>query len=433
MDLLLVIISIIAILLTSKLDFAIVVFIVLGSNYLGMDYFFEENHLNYFLHPSDAALILLFIIIFFSSIKPNRNNSKIRTPFSKYLVFFVAYLFLTFFIDIVFNGIDLYSIIRTSRHWLFLLVLLPFSRISIESLSNVLRIIFYISLLCTIIILIEFVFGISVFTSGNLEREAAGAEIMRGALPSTYAPLYALLIASGYNEFKGWKRIIILMLFIFSLLVSAAKSLALAIALGFVVMYLLRPIRFSKKISLMMKLTMGVILVLVVMPGVRYRLMDGTQNINNEDDGSATFRALLVAERIDYLTKSPQTFLFGVGNVTEDNFHGHTFYIGTADKDGTGVRQLDTGDIAWALAVLRLGIIGTVFWVLLFVVFISSIWRHKSHRYAIPLISYILLNLLIISTANSWVFNGDFWVMPLLFYCLIIREAPVLSRIDNKV
>ena len=152
------------------------------------------------------------------------------------------------------------------------------------------------------------------------------------------------------------------------------------------------------------------------MPSLRYRLIAGGQNIGAADDGSVTFRFLLTQERFSYIAQDPVTLLFGIGNVTEDHFDGH-FQIGHLNEDG-GITQLDTGDIAWALCFLRLGLLGTIIWIGISLKFLWCFFKRKNSSLSVPLISYLILNLVVLSTAGTTIYRGVYWVVPLI--CLNI-------------
>ena len=87
--------------------------------------------------------------------------------------------------------------------------------------------------------------------------------------------------------------------------------------------------------------------------------------------------------------------------------------------------QLDTGDIAWALLLLRLGLVGTLIWCGLSMVFIRCFYKKRNDSLSVPLISYLLLNLFVLSFASTTIYNGVYWVVPLI--CMNI-----VCSVDNN-
>ena len=413
MDFALFALSVILLFFSRKIEWPIIGMLVLTTDYLGIGSFFVEHELNRF-EPKDLALVLSFIImiVVFHRYKFVRKPQEIQWV-NKYIWFFFGFLFISIIIDLISNAIDLWSILRTSRHWLMLLMFLPIMRIPKIHLEATIKILYYLTLIVSAIIVFEYISGLHYFTKESY-MTVEGA--VRGRLPSTFALFYTLFVALGYGNHRKLVRYAILAMLSFSLLLSATKSIALGLFLGFVIWALLR----SKNIMSALFRIVGVIavsfMVIAMMPNLRTRIIYGSQVFGRADDGSSTFRLMLAQERYNYISKDPVTFVFGIGNVTEDHFRGN-FKVGYVNAEGVQ-SQLDTGDIAWALSFLRLGLLGTLIWTGLSLMFVWCFYRRLGHPCSIPLISYMLLNLIVLSFAGTFIFKGIFWIVPLI--CLNI-------------
>ena len=368
--------------------------------------------------PKDLALVLAVLIIIVVYFRyPKRVYSTEFRRLTRYVLFFLAYIVLTIIFDFLLNGIDLWSVLRTSRHWLMLLMLIPLIRIPYSQLEKVLRTLFFITIAVSAIIVFEYLSGHYYFTREAYESYSGVSLVTRGSLPSTYALLYVLLLSMGYGSRNKIVRYGLIALLSFSLLLSATKSIALGLFLGFVILVSLKSKSVGGaigRILLVTTLTLGVVSIL---PDLRQRLIIGQQSLGKVDDGSMTFRWLLTQERFHYIAQKPETLVFGIGNVTEDHFKG-TFQIGHIDSEGE-MAMLDTGDIAWALALLRLGLLGTVLWVGLSLVFVWCFHKRKEEFYSIPLISFLLLNLLVLSLAGTTSYMGTYWIVPLISLSIV--------------
>lgn len=421
MDVLIFVVSVVFLLFTRKMYVPLLGLLILGNNYLGIGGFFKLNNLNVF-DPKDLGIVLMVLILLVtttgSRFKQLPKGPEVKKV-NKYIVFFLGYIILITFVDLIYNGIDFWSILRTSRHWLMLLMFIPLISIPVEQLEKTIKGLYYITIIVSLIIVIEFLTGTNYFTEEAYERYVANHTITRGALPSTYALFYVLMVAMGYGQHKKYVRYTILALLTFSLLLSATKSIALGLFLGLVILVYLKSKSNMAATGRILLVSVLALSVVALLPDLRYRLTEGRTNFGSEDDGSSTYRMLLAEERFNYIAQDPVTLLFGIGNVTEDNYRGN-FQVGLRTEDG-GITQLDTGDIAWALTFIRLGLLGTLLWVGLSLFFVWGGSRRKYEQYAIPLISFLLLNLLVLSTAGTSCYQGVYWVVPLI--CLNIISA----------
>lgn len=421
MDVLIFLVSVVFLLFTRRIYVPLLGMLILGNNYLGIGAFFKQNNLNIF-DPKDLGIILMVLILLVtiasSKYKKMPKMYKVKKV-NTYIVFFIFYLIFIIFVDILTNGIDMWSVLRTSRHWLMLLVFIPLMRIPVDQLEKTIKGLYYITLILSIIIVVEFLTGTNYFTEEAYERYVVNHTITRGTLPSTYALFYVLMVAMGYGEHKKIIKYSIIALLTFSLLLSATKSIAIGLFLGFVILVYLKSKSFVAATGRIILVTILALSVVALLPDLRYRLIEGKTSFGSADDGSSTYRMLLAEERFNYIAQDPVTLLFGLGNVTEDNYHGN-FQVGLKTEDG-GIMQLDTGDIAWALTFIRLGLLGTLLWVGISLMFVWGASRRKYEQYAIPLISFLLLNLLILSTAGTTCYQGVYWVVPLI--CINIIGA----------
>ena len=134
-----------------------------------------------------------------------------------------------------------------------------------------------------------------------------------------------------------------------------------------------------------------------------------------------TFRLYILAERYEYLKNDPIHYLFGIGNVVENDFKD-VFKIGLYNED-SDIIQLDTGDIAWPLIILRLGMLGLLLYLIWSFMFISLISKNKEDPLALSTMSYVLTTIFVISFASSSFARGTFWMMPAICFWLIIQRS----------
>src|SRR5690606_1093080 len=86
--------------------------------------------------------------------------------------------------------------------------------------------------------------------------------------------------------------------------------------------------------------------------------IESVKNETNSDNFS--YRLLHSLERLNYIMKDPVRTVRGIGYIHEDNFKVKIFEIGLINKETQEIIQLDTGDIAWSLFLVRFGLLGTL-------------------------------------------------------------------------
>lgn len=431
MDVLIFSLSLVLLFLSRKIEWPIVGMLILANNYLGIGGFFEQKGLNVFTHPMDLALVLLMIFIVVVIIRYKSVNESYEVKrMHGYIKLFLAYLVLITLIDLLRNNIGLWLVLRTSRHWLMLLMFIPLVRIPSDNLEKALKILYYITIIVSVIIVFEFLTGLYYFTEESYERYAGSMIVTRGALPSTYALFYVLMLAMGYGTSKRLVRYFIIALLTFSLLLSATRSIALGLFLGFAILMFLKSKSIVGAFNRILAVSVLALAVIVLLPSLRYRLIEGRNSFGNVDDGSITFRMLLVKERYNYIANDPTTYMFGIGNLTEDQFKGD-FQIGHIDSEGRQL-QLDTGDISWALVFLRLGIVGTVLWIGLTLMFVWCFMRRRDDLYSIPLVSYLLLNLVVLSLAGTTMYMAPYWIVPLICLNIVSQKNIMICLYEGN-
>lgn len=394
--------------------------ILLTTNYLGAGAGLSTFIISH--NVSDAGLLLYLALILRILIK---TNGKLTTgPFDKYLIAFYLFLLLSILVDILVNGTDLVSVIKTSRHWIFLTCFWIFYYIPKKEIRKLLEYLLIVTLLITIISLTEYSFGIEILDLRESEEKLlTGMTYIRGAIPSTFSYLFLVLVFLDYFKLKLRWKIVIISILSAGILISMIRSLIIAVIIALVFIIISRRSTFKESL-----LTLSIVAVFIVIvltsPFLKERFNEGYQDLKELDisrgnvSGNLSFRVLHIVERFQYVTQSFQYSVFGIGNITEGSFP-RVFKTGLRNDQGQFV-QLDTGDNAWALLFLRLGLVGTFIYISFTAKFIfHSLTNNSQPLIAIALFVYLTFNLFILSFASSSMANGQFWILPAILerYC----------------
>lgn len=418
MDLLLVLLALLLIFLNKKMEWVLVIIMALCTDLFLLGSLVENVCI--FPQLTDGALclvMLLFLLPKRSKIEPTEDYKLLN----KIVKIFFCYLSFLIVIDLIFNGISLLSIVKTSRHWLFLLFLYVVARYPKNVLFKALTITLWIVVIVSFVILLESVWGVEIL----FERKVDDLGVLRGVVPPYYGIFFSILVYANYWEYNKTKQYLLLAILVLPQLLSATRSVALAILLG-ILLYIYF---FSKnKLKASCKILFACMFLGTVMlsiPGLRQRMLavqEEYKNTNSKEitvEGNTTFRLALLAERYEYLKKNPQYFLFGLGNVHERDFP-EIFEIGLHDEERGRTIQLDTGDIAWVGILLRMGIVGVFLFILAFLFIIRQLLSKKDDVLVVALGAYLVSVLLVLSFAGSIYGNGIFWILPLI--CIFIHN-----------
>lgn len=427
MDLLLIIIASYFIINKTKLEWALVIIMALGTNLFQASKIFKGILL--FPNITDAALLLIILLFF---IFKRQENPNIK-PIYQTTMLLLIYVACVAIIDIIINGTSFISVLKTSRHWLCLLAIFVIPQIPYNTLCKSLKIVFYFTIIISSINIVEFLFGTSYFTKTIVE-----GGIKRGALPSYYALFYTFLIFTDYYKFSKIKKYLFLGILIASLLVSTTRSISLAVVLGIAIcIWYLSNNKLSSYLKLC-GLCVVIYLASFALPSLNRRFNDAFKEIagieqsskNLDTEGNMTFRLYMLIERYQYIRNNTQFYAFGIGNVIEQNFPT-TFTIGLYDEEMQRPTQLDTGDISWTLIILRLGMIGLIIYLCFIFRFILFKHQIPKDKLLIATKAYLISNLLIISFAGSYFARGEFWIMPII--CISIISKSITAFKKNKI
>lgn len=408
-------------LLKGKYTWVLFGIILLTTNYLGAGTNLSNFPIRH--NVSDTGLLLylaLSLRILF------RTNGKLSSgPFDKYLISFYLFLLLSIFVDIFINKIDLLSIIKTSRHWLFLTCFWIFYYIPKEEIKKLLIYLLFATLFINLISITEYTFGIEILgLRKSEERLLTGMTISRGAIPSTFSIFFIFLAFLDYFELKLKWKIVIISILTAGILISMIRSLIIAVIISLALIILIKRRKTFKESLLTMSIIMAFIWIVFTSPFIKERFHQGYVDIKELDtgkrnvSGNLSFRILHIAERFKYVSQNIQRSIFGIGNITEESFP-IIFKIGLRNDQGKFI-QLDTADNSWGPLFLRLGFFGTFIYLSFFTKNIfHSITYTSQPVIEIAIFVYLIINLFILSFASSTMANGQFWILPAIMerYC----------------
>ena len=163
--------------------------------------------------------------------KPSRIDYGQRKIHNIMTVFFY-YMLVVIVLDLIVNQTAIWSIFRTQRHWLFLLVWMPLLRVPKDVLVKTIQHLYFFTIVISVIIFLEGVTGIYVFTHGYIDSSTSVSNLKRGALACVTALLYIFMLYAGYSKAPKWHVYGLILLMIYTIVNSAVRSAFIALGLG---------------------------------------------------------------------------------------------------------------------------------------------------------------------------------------------------------
>lgn len=430
MDIVLLFIGIIT-LLFNRVSYAIAIMFALLTSYFGLG---SNISATIMVHSvSDCGIILFILIWLYESLLHKHSAFSVPNCIKIPICIFSFFLIVIVLYDFFARGTDLISIIQTYRHWILLIFAIPFFKvIETRAVENSLKIIFFISILASVFILVDFYFNLHLIRTESLEYiSQTGSYYERAAIPTTFCVFYMLLSLTGYFRFSPIIRYVAFGIFFISIVASMIRSLILVslVAILFVMVF----INKTKTKNVIAAAILFVMLFLIIFTheGVSNRMKEGFDEmavITNQNsfsyDGNLVFRLELLNERARYVASSMDRFLLGIGGVREQDFR-QVFYIGLNGA------QLDTSDIAWPLLLLRLGYLGTLIFIFIWLGYLTTLFRTRNIIGKTGRV-FLVANIFT-SFCSSFPSNGTFWLFITMILAISTENLNKQKLIDYKL
>ena len=120
--------------------------------------------------------------------------------------------------------------------------------------------------------------------------------------------------------------------------------------------------------------------------------------------------------------ENKQTALLGIGSIQERNINKTIFELGQPDRRTGYISQVDTGDIAWSLLILRFGLIGILVYIFMYFKILVVLIKNRVNQLALIFASYMLLNFFFLSFGNTIIVHSEFFIFPLLITSQILNQ-----------
>lgn len=388
---------------------------------------------------TDFALIQTVVIFFFGYFR--YDDFWVKNKLTIAILCFLAFIVVSMLYSRLHLHVAIDDILRSARSYFFVLAYFVFRRFTREEILQLLRILFFITMVgCSLYV-------IQAFT---------GFPLLAGSKPGVFGVLnryfnipvlfyvlvgYALL----WNPYKGFWKYYSLVIFCMAAICSQHRGMMVAIFIAtFMGVYIMEGgLKGVFKYLLIGGLVLLPVLDLVLdrfgtdsstdIEGVFGSAIIDEQPQELSSAGTFGFRLGVLFERWLYVAEKPERIAMGVGFMTEGSERAKqefNFFIGLVSDETGETVQLDTSDMAWIVFLLRLGFVGTFFFLMLYIVIGCFFYKHRKDRLCLVFLVYIVI--LFINSVSSGELSNTWMMVPaLMIYAL--KDKELRSETDMQI
>lgn len=373
----------------------------------------------------DSGIFLCLLLLCNLSLRSKKGNEgrDIRLIKKGVLVFFL-FLFLSYVVDLCINHVALSSIFKSMRDWSVLLFIWVVPKLRNTEIYGFIRMLFVFTFVLTVLFVVESLFNVSI-TGAVRTTVSAGA---RATIPWPLSLFVWGTVLSGALKVSNFWKIIYIAVVALHLIICGSRSHFIAFALVLLMFFFLKGAINTKKVMASILALIAMVVIFSTDNILSERFSESRQELSSmrsgskDVEGNFSFRILLLEERMAYVNQNMQYMIFGIGNVQERDLKRDLFSIGVVNEDNE-VAQLDTGDIAWPLLILRLGYVGTMIYLcLIYFRGMAVGWNNRKNPLALTLFVYLFIHLFFTSFTDYVISNSLFWFVPFVSIILIERE-----------
>lgn len=355
----------------------------------------------------------------------------------RWVLAFVLFVFADALYSRFVLGYELSSVIRVFRHNLFYLSLGIFLMVPTGELMRVWHTASVITLVQCVLYLLQIPTGLVLLgdpSSTTINNMEAIGWIRYYNLPTFLIPtlFYYLFVHHPRSQTIRWAITGLLLITVIAPMHRSYMLVVVAVAS----VYILSQQTTSKRfiyVALLIIMGNGAMMI----ESVQSRMNDGLVDISKalapgdnlarfgyDQNDTFSYRMVHLAERISYVVETPGRVLFGIGMISEDSKQASklSFQAGLFNERTGQIRQVDTGDIAWSLLILYMGVVGVLFFVVLHVRVFRYFLRHMATPISVAG-SLSLATVFLLSFTGTEILQNPSRVCLMLFLGIVVKQT----------
>ena len=359
----------------------------------------------------DLAIIYTFIISFYLLTKGKYKFPNITCL--KYYRLIIIFLLCSVVFSYIHYNFSFYQILQGGRSFLLLFSLPILVRINTEELRKVLYFLYWITLITSVLYILQIVIGRPIMPYPFEYGKDASTGLVR--LYNAPPLLDFFLVFSFIKpEYLGKRILLSRIIFFVALICTLGRT-----GIFTTILMVLLAMYFQGKASNIIKTVIIIGIFFIPFYGLvseRFEeggtsddisvLLDkGYKNYDNGDGGTMTFRLAWVYERFDYLLGRPiGEQIFGLGLISDGQpivNRMYNFRVGLIDENTGFPVQLVTADIAYGNLLTKLGFLGSIIYLTFLVSLTIYFYKNRKLNSLVMICTASLIILFVGSLSGS--------------------------------
>lgn len=331
--------------------------------------------------------------------------------------------------------------IQSARIFLWPIFFILFLTASFYSLSKTFNFLAKIYIILALLYIQQFFSGLYIFEESftDAPRLIEGTSNVRLLITPDFTIFFAIsatAVLLNQKKSKNIRSIYAFSILLLSLLVqiiSMTRSAVLATLLS--LLHHLKIQQHKGKKAFLIITALGAISIIATFnPDLQRRFQSGLGEIaalsenyssilSSVYEDNFSFRIAHLSERLDFIFEDPMNWPIGVGLIHETSqfAQGLGFRVGLPSNSHRGVTQVDTGDIAWSVIVMKTGLMGLAF----LIIFLGSTYIAVSQYQGIfsSIYKSTLIYFLVTSFFSSALIAPDIMIQLMFFLALATHRA----------
>ena len=378
---------------------------------------------------TDFAVVYLIAVALLNIVKGNDKFFKPEIKIYKVVTIIGLYITLEFVRTIVLEEEFFSLALANYRTYIPLFSFWLVQELKGQEVKHLLKQIAVITVISTVLFDLQPLLDIKILQHANIEETR-----YRNIPYLAYFFMFLATVRLGFGRLKT-----VSLVFVFLLAVILTQHRAVMLSYAFCVcLYLF----LSKKGGKLLQYVMiGLIVFLFAGETIINRFEGGTKDRSTIDDiktvmnldyqsavynefdnenGTFSFRVLLLMERVDYMLNHPRYAVFGIGTRHEDSpktQEQFDFNLGTINHRTELIGQISSGDLAWVNPLMRFGFLGIALFLYLSWTIIRFLYKERKIS-AVTMTAFLFyLFLVLISFKNDHLYGN----MQIFFVYLLIE------------
>lgn len=419
--------------ITEKKKWSLLIFISFCSNGF---YVLTDNVMS--LKNQDAA-VLYSTIIFLYSLIFERNIKYIHNiQIEIILKIFFIFLIFSILFSIFHYNLDIIQIIQGGRRYFIVFAFFFLRKIRIKDIIWLIKLIIPITFIASILYIIQCATGIPVLPDSELYYSTDSVDNTYRYFnypPYLLLSLFILILHPAYISQKSNNIYIGTMLV--ALLCTQTRSL-IAVTLTMILVGLILKGKVKKSIKYSMIIAICMIPFTPILierfanedkstSGDLESVLKGDfMNPKKGISGTLSYRFALVYERMNYLSERPLgEQIFGMGLLSDQQkelvHKMYNFQIGLINKNTGLTVQLETPDIAYGNLICRLGFIGTIIYLAIWITMLYQSFKYRKQNSLILCLFLFLFNYVFISFTSASISYAEKAIIPMIIIVLMSK------------